>query len=382
MRLSHYAVGRDNNFTLIRLAAAMTVLFAHSIGALGLPPDTEPVFRRVGFSLGEMGLDALFVTSGFLVTASLANRGDLVSFFWARALRVYPGLWVMLVLTVFVLAPALTTLPLARLLRLRHDLDLLRQMRNADRRHSLFAARRVRRPAAQGRVQRLALDHAGRSQDVHLRRCALDRLRAPARLAHKGDAVRLSGGRRPVLGDRPARRAFRRARSTAPISACSCTSTDRRSFCGATASRWAPASSLRSLRRWSLASFDRTVFLIVYLLVMAPFVLHLAYVPGGRIRRFNELGDYSYGVYIYAFPIQQTLALLFPAMTLAAMMASSAAVSIAVAIVSWKLIEERALQPQGRLRRRDQAAVQLRPRQDRHGGALTSAPLRASRRLR
>ncbi len=93
MRLSHYAVGRDNNFTLLRLAAAMTVLFAHSIGALGLPPDTEPVFRRVGFSLGEMGLDALFVTSGFLVTASLANRGDLVRFFWARALRVYPGLW-------------------------------------------------------------------------------------------------------------------------------------------------------------------------------------------------------------------------------------------------------------------------------------------------
>ena len=67
------------------------------------------------------------------------------------------------------------------------------------------------------------------------------------------------------------------------------------------------------------------------------------YVPGGRIRRFNELGDYSYGVYIYAFPIQQTLALLFPTMTLAAMMVSSAAVSIAVAIVSWKLIEERAL---------------------------------------
>ena len=76
---------------------------------------------------------------------------------------------------------------------------------------------------------------------------------------------------------------------------------------------------------------------------MAPLVLHLAYVPGGRIRRFNDLGDYSYGVYIYAFPIQQTLALMFPAMTLAAMMASSAVVSVAVAVASWKLIEERAL---------------------------------------
>ena len=124
MRLSHYAVGRDNNFTLIRLAAAMTVLFAHSIGALGLPPDTEPVFRQVGFSLGEMGLDALFVTSGFLVTASLANRGDLVSFFWARALRVYPGLWVMLAAHGVRPRPGADDAAARRLLRLRHDLDL------------------------------------------------------------------------------------------------------------------------------------------------------------------------------------------------------------------------------------------------------------------
>ena len=69
--------------------------------------------------------------------------------------------------------------------------------------------------------------------------------------------------------------------------------------------------------------------------------------PGGRIRAFNDWGDYSYGVYIYAFPVQQTLAFLFPAMTLAAMMASSAVVSVAIAIVSWKLIEERALARKG-----------------------------------
>ena len=111
MRLSDYAVGRDNNFTLLRFSAAMTVLFAHSVAVLGLPPEREFFFNRLGFSLGEMGLDMLFVTSGFLVTASLLGRQDLIAYLWARILRVYPGLWVMLVLTVFVLAPALTTLP-------------------------------------------------------------------------------------------------------------------------------------------------------------------------------------------------------------------------------------------------------------------------------
>ena len=111
MRLSEYAVGRDNNFTLLRFAAAMTVLFAHSVAVLVLPPDSEFFYKRVGFSLGEMGLDMLFVTSGFLVTASLVVRQDLIAYLWARILRVYPGLLVMLVLTVFVLGPALTSLP-------------------------------------------------------------------------------------------------------------------------------------------------------------------------------------------------------------------------------------------------------------------------------
>ena len=111
MRLSEYAVGRDNNFTLLRFSAAMTVLFAHSVAVLGLPPEREFFFKRLGFSLGEMGLDMLFVTSGFLVTASLVVRQDLIAYLWARILRVYPGLLVMLALTVFVLAPALTTLP-------------------------------------------------------------------------------------------------------------------------------------------------------------------------------------------------------------------------------------------------------------------------------
>jgi peptidoglycan/LPS O-acetylase OafA/YrhL len=161
VRLSEYAVGRDNNFTLLRFSAAMTVLFAHSVAVLGLPPDREFFFHWLGFSLGEMGLDMLFVTSGFLVTASLVGRQDLIAFLWARILRVYPGIWVMLGLTVFVLAPALTTLPLRRLLRVALDVGIFPQMRDAHRRRALFAARRVRECAAQERVQRLAVDDAG-----------------------------------------------------------------------------------------------------------------------------------------------------------------------------------------------------------------------------
>ena len=74
-----------------------------------------------------------------------------------------------------------------------------------------------------------------------------------------------------------------------------------------------------------------------------PFLLHLAYIPGGRIRRFNDWGDYSYGVYIYAFPVQQTLAFLFPKLTVIAMSLSAGVISLGLAFCSWNLVEKRAM---------------------------------------
>ena len=114
MRLSEYAVGRDNNFNLIRFLAALSVLFGHSIGVLGLPSAYEFFFDHLGLSLAEMAVDVFFVTSGFLVTASLINRGNLIAFLWARVLRIYPALWAMLTPTVFALAPARTIGPVSK----------------------------------------------------------------------------------------------------------------------------------------------------------------------------------------------------------------------------------------------------------------------------
>src|SRR5208283_3914854 len=102
----------DNNFNLIRLMAALAVIVTHSFPVLGLPPDRGFAFDNLGRWLGDVAIDVFFVTSGFLVTGSLFNRGSLIAFLWARALRIYPALWVMLALTVLVLAPALTSLTL------------------------------------------------------------------------------------------------------------------------------------------------------------------------------------------------------------------------------------------------------------------------------
>ena len=69
----------------------------------------------------------------------------------------------------------------------------------------------------------------------------------------------------------------------------------------------------------------------------------------GPILRFNRLGDYSYGTYIYAYPVQQSFVRLFPDLTTMQLFAGSLAVTLAIAVISWHVIEKPAL---GLVRRR------------------------------
>lgn len=92
---------------------------------------------------------------------------------------------------------------------------------------------------------------------------------------------------------------------------------------------------------------DQQVFSIVYYLTIAYMLCYLAYLPAGAIRKYNAMGDYSYGVYIYAFPVQQALAATYPRISVSAMLLSSGMATLALAILSWHLIEKRALRLKG-----------------------------------
>jgi peptidoglycan/LPS O-acetylase OafA/YrhL len=101
---------------------------------------------------------------------------------------------------------------------------------------------------------------------------------------------------------------------------------------------------------WPLAallgasSLDKHLFFAVFLATLAYLVLVLAYLPGGAVRRYNRVGDYSYGTYIYAFPVQQSVAALVPGVSLAPMIALASVGTLALAALSWHLIERPALE--------------------------------------
>jgi peptidoglycan/LPS O-acetylase OafA/YrhL len=85
---------RENNFNLLRLAAATGVLVSHSWplfrgGGADFLPRLLP-----GLTMGKISVDLFFILSGFLVTRSFMQRDRIGEFFLARALRIYPGLLV------------------------------------------------------------------------------------------------------------------------------------------------------------------------------------------------------------------------------------------------------------------------------------------------
>jgi len=104
---------RRNNFDALRLAAALMVLFSHSYVLSGREA-LEPLSRHTGLDgFGGLGVSIFFVISGFLVTASYDRSGNTPAYFAARLLRIIPALAVAVALTALVLGPLVTTLPLA-----------------------------------------------------------------------------------------------------------------------------------------------------------------------------------------------------------------------------------------------------------------------------
>ena len=94
--------GRDNNFNLLRMIAAGAVLVSHAYPiALG-NGAVEPLSSLLQMSLGTLAVLSFFAISGFFISQSFDRRNGLVDFAVARILRVYPGLVVVLFLTVFV----------------------------------------------------------------------------------------------------------------------------------------------------------------------------------------------------------------------------------------------------------------------------------------
>lgn len=92
-----------NGFTALRLFAAFLVLFTHSSALLSGKQDF--LGRQHLPQLSELAVDAFFVISGYLVCLSLLRNPNPFIFIRNRCLRIFPALIVVILFTICVVGP-------------------------------------------------------------------------------------------------------------------------------------------------------------------------------------------------------------------------------------------------------------------------------------
>lgn len=334
--LGSRATGRDNNLNLIRMLAATAVLVSHAWPiALGTGTG-EPLKSLTGYSLGTLSVMVFFVISGFLITASFERSSSARSFILARVLRLFPALLVNLIFVAFLLAPLVTTLPVAAFLTspepytfvlrnlalfpLVYDLPGVFQDQPYTSvvgsiwtlRHEVMCYAGVFLAGLLGAWRSGA--RAALALGLYALIWALLALTAPALPALIAGFAALS---LPfAIGV-----AFYMLRDRLPIS-----------LIGvglSIALAWATQST------W--------IYPAALALAIGYATFWLAYVPGGAIRAYNRLGDYSYGVYVYAFPLQGAVVWVFGAQSPLENIAYSLPPTLLLSVLSWHWIEAPAM---------------------------------------
>ena len=334
-RLSALAHGRDNNFELLRLLAAAFVVLFHCF-ALTDRWTQEPLWKLAPeLNLGALGVKIFFVLSGFLVTRSWLARESVPSFVTARALRIYPAL---VAATLFTLLLGGVSSPLSW-----GEYLGAAQTRDYAWRVALGWEMVYRLPGAfannpfphevNGSLWTLPIELrlyislllAG---GVGLLRRRLAWLAAVIALvvlfALRPDLFPLAPNTEVV-------------RELALLFAL-----------GSLAWVWRDALPMSLpaalacvlLVAWNPGGGARAA---LFPLLLAYVVLVVAYHPTLRWRSFDLRGDYSYGLYVYSFPVQQTLMERLPFLEPVPLFALSLPLALAVAIASWHLLERPAL---------------------------------------
>jgi peptidoglycan/LPS O-acetylase OafA/YrhL len=104
------ALTRENNFDFLRFVAASLVLFSHSFPLYGV--QGEPLARSTGFdTFGGLAVGVFFVISGFLITASWTKNPRLAPYLANRVLRIFPAYITVITLAVVYTGLCITTLP-------------------------------------------------------------------------------------------------------------------------------------------------------------------------------------------------------------------------------------------------------------------------------
>ena len=112
IKLSDVATSRVNNLNFIRFVAALMVIVSHCYAVVLGGDAGSYLLKFTGdrLSPGGVSVGVFFLFGGFLIARSCEHHPEAKKFFSARILRLFPELLFVVILTAFVFGPMLSTL--------------------------------------------------------------------------------------------------------------------------------------------------------------------------------------------------------------------------------------------------------------------------------
>lgn len=326
-------MGHENSFTFVRWFAAGLVLYGHSFVFLGLP---EPVFMQ-WITLGPLGVYIFFSISGYLVAQSWENDPHVLRFLLRRILRIFPGLAICIFISAVFIGPMVTRLSLS---------DYFSHPQFSGYFTNVFLKINFSLPAV---FEKNKFPHAVNGSlwslpvefFMYLVLAVWSRIVAPkigyliAALVFLFLALNWAMSKQEML-------VFY--------------NTDMRqvAICGAyfwvgalfqkikIANIFSISSLSITLIIWVCLTVDMKLFIAFSYFCIPLFFLALGDAYHPILSKINNY-DFSYGIYIYSFPIQQVIANFYPNMWIVEYIFWTIVFSVGVGSVSWYLIEKPAL---------------------------------------
>ncbi|MFN3819233.1 acyltransferase family protein [Blastomonas sp.] len=334
--LAEAAATKANHLNLIRAIAATAVLLSHAWPiSLGYN-SVEPFQPLIGYTLGEIAVLVFFAISGFLISASYDRSRSPRRYVIARTARLIPGLFVSVVFVAFLIGPFVTSLGISRYLTHQGVYEFI--IRNVTLIWPQFQLPGVFEdnpiPNIEGSIWTLAYEVACYVGVLGLGLLGFFDRHLVIKIAlsslivcivwfqildipvHARLHALINFSLPFVIG--MAFYVWRKNILLSPLAAVIITTV---------------AISLRNLPIYhALMSFALTYSIFT-----------VAYMRSTVAEKYNLLGDYSYGIYIYAFPIQGLMVHLFGPLTPIENVALALPITIVLAIASWHWVEKPAL---------------------------------------
>ncbi|KAA0548342.1 acyltransferase [Bacillus sp. BGMRC 2118] len=320
---------RINNLDIIRFIAASLVLFSHAYPLTTGSNGSEPfaVWTMGQMTFGEFAVSIFFIISGFLITQSFDRSRNPVNYMKARALRIFPGLIVCVALTVFVLGPIFTQLTLGEYFTSRDTYMYFKTISLYFMQYNLPGVfdTNVWPNAVNGSLWTLWYEFF-----FYIVVLVLGMLRLLDKRVVVATFIISSGLHFFGKGD---------------------FYTDLFRYFSAGMILYLFRSHIKMNGVVALLSLLGLIvtanygyFEFAFTIFGAYLIFYLAYETRLRLHNFGKYGDFSYGIYIYAFPIQQIFANMFNnQLTAVENFFVSFPITLLLAFASWHVVEKRAL---------------------------------------